>query len=316
MNIKWASATKCVLAACTVGVVALTSACTSNVSASVSSRPVASQSVSIDVASESGAASATSTAAPTSSAAPGVQTSGATTGSKPSGSSKAASTGKAPTSSHLTSGLTAPTAPLPPPAAGTSPAGSAGASAMSTGAGPAATSPSAKTTPATSSSKPAATKSAAPKVTAPVPPIGGGGNVNQTIASQSVRTATTVPLGKPASPAGGLQISLRKFNKIAAKPLGPGEMQGPAVEFTVSVTNNSKSTVDLSAVAITVVGPSNTPGVQMSGPPSKAFTGSVSVGKTAIATYVFRFPAFPKDVRVAVRLDPSVSVAEFTGAVS
>ena len=99
-----------------------------------------------------------------------------------------------------------------------------------------------------------------------------------------------VKLDKPSTTGTGLTAKLVSIKAIKATAQMPGEIAGPALAITVSITNAGKKTADLSSVVVNLADSDQAPGNPMSAKPSAPFHGSLKAGKTARGIYVFTVP--------------------------
>lgn len=98
---------------------------------------------------------------------------------------------------------------------------------------------------------------------------------------------------------------------------GIGEVAGPAVRFTVSVTNNSGKPIDLANAVMTVeAGADKAPCTQLSGPRAEPLPAAAEPGQTVTGNYVYLVPVETRGL-VTVYLSYSVDapVAAFEGEV-
>ncbi|HEX8510952.1 MAG TPA: hypothetical protein VF635_15820 [Propionibacteriaceae bacterium] len=153
-------------------------------------------------------------------------------------------------------------------------------------------------------------------MTTPVPPPVSG-NVDQTVAPKPEVTKKAVRLDQPSVPAPGLRVEITRIRKIAARAQLPGEVAGPALALTVSIKNNSRATVDLSTVVVTLTDSGASPGNEMSAKPSKPFSGRLSRQQTATAVYVFTVPPDRRSpITVNITLAGEVPVLVYKGDVT
>lgn len=148
-----------------------------------------------------------------------------------------------------------------------------------------------------SSPKPTATK--AP----PVPVVS---------APQPTRTAA---ISSRATIVRSLTAKVTKLEAVQGQASGPGEVSGPAVRFTITITNTTGATVNLSNTVVNAYfGADTTPAIQLEKPGAVAFPFSVKDGGSATGVFVFNIPEASRD-RVEVTVDTSVKnpVVAFRG---
>ncbi|SDR75653.1 hypothetical protein SAMN04488543_0346 [Friedmanniella luteola] len=204
----------------------------------------------------------------------------------------------APTVPTASAGPSAPASPAATPAVSTSPS--------------AAPSPSAS--PSSSARTPTATASGR---TSPSATASGRDQPEQDPAPTSaVSTKPPVPLDEPEEVDEGLTARVSRLEAVQGEASGPGEVSGPAVRATVTLTNRSREEVDLSSTVVNLFYTADqTPGSALSGPGTKALPTAVRAGEKATGTFVF---AVPEDDRseVLITVDYSVDtpVVAFRGA--
>lgn len=173
-------------------------------------------------------------------------------------------------------------------------AGVGAGAAPSVSAVPSASSSAAFSAPAGASSAPAAVPLASAKAPSASP------------APQPTKTAS---IARPATIVKALTAKVTKRAAVAGKAQGPGEIAGPAVQFTIRITNTTGSTVDLrSAVVNAYFGADDTPATQLEEPGGQPFPDSVRDGATATGVFVFTIPVAQRG-SVSVTLDTSVANA-------
>lgn len=179
-----------------------------------------------------------------------------------------------------------PTTPAGTPSVTPSARPTPSAAPSSAGRTPAA-SPSARTSPSAS-----ATESEEPEE-APAP-------------TSEVSTKPPVPLDEPEEVEEGLTARVSRLEAVAGEASGPGEVSGPAVRATVTLSNRSDERVDLSSTVVNLYhGADETPGSALSGPGTRALPTSVAPGSRASGTFVF---AVPEDRRAEVLITVDYSV--------
>lgn len=123
-------------------------------------------------------------------------------------------------------------------------------------------------------------------------------------------------IGEPAQPAPGLKYQLSPLEAVSGQAAQPGEVAGPAIRFTVTITNDTQDAVSLSQAVVNVYyGADRTPGDALTEPGGSPFPASVAAGSSATATFVFRVPADQRDrVTITVDLNSTTTVQVFEGA--
>jgi hypothetical protein len=124
----------------------------------------------------------------------------------------------------------------------------------------------------------------------------------------------TAPLQDPARIQSGLTAEIVSMRAVQAKATQPGEVGGPAVSFTIRLTNSSGKPIDLSSTVVNVFsGVDQAPAYQLDAD-GIVFPASVAAKRSVTGTAVF---TIPKDDRgqVQVTVDTaSAPLVAFTGA--
>jgi hypothetical protein len=108
----------------------------------------------------------------------------------------------------------------------------------------------------------------------------------------------------------GVGIEVASIESVQGKARGPGEVAGPALRFTVRVTNDSKKTINLDLAVVTVYfGRHDDPASQLSGPGAAPLPQKLRSGGTASGKYVFGVPV---KERGRVRVDFSYIINQPT----
>lgn len=167
-----------------------------------------------------------------------------------------------------------------------------------------------------------ATDAAAPETDSETEPDTGAGPgpaaaSDAKLATQERPVADPVEISAGASENAGVDVRITDMAAVDGEAQGIGEVAGPAVRFTVSVTNNTDAPVDLSSAVMTVEsGVDNAPCTPLSGPDAVPLPTAVDPGQTVTGSYVFLVPVSSRD-QVTVYLSYSIDapVAAFKGAV-
>lgn len=104
-------------------------------------------------------------------------------------------------------------------------------------------------------------------------------------------SAPPVALTATATPVPGVEVHLSPLEAVQGKASGVGEISGPAIRFTVEVSNPTDKPVDLTTAVVQLYyGASQTPGLSVSGPGGSPLQTSVGAGQTAKGVYLFTVP--------------------------
>lgn len=171
--------------------------------------------------------------------------------------------------------------------------------------------------PAVSTTPPGGTASGTvattPTSAVPVPPPTKG-DIHQTVPAQKVVTRRAVSLDATAHFTSAIAARLTRVEAISAKGNGPGEISGPALELTIKITNDSKSSIDLGNAVVNLADSRKQPGLPIAGAPAKPFSGTLSGGRSAVGIYVFTVPVGHRaPVSVTVSYTAAAPVVLFVG---
>jgi hypothetical protein len=129
-------------------------------------------------------------------------------------------------------------------------------------------------------------------------------------------TLDPAPFGAEATPEPGVTVVVPKVEKVTGEANVPGEVGGPALRFTVDLTNGTGKTLDLRTVVVNAYyGPDRTPAAPLLKPGGKAFGSEVAADGTARGVFVFNVPTGFQE-QVELEIDPRIGAAIviFTGA--
>ncbi|MCC3272960.1 hypothetical protein MUK71_05130 [Arthrobacter zhangbolii] len=143
------------------------------------------------------------------------------------------------------------------------------------------------------------------------------------IASDADEGALDQPILPPADlggqPSGNAGVRLRVSSVQAVDGVaeGIGEVAGPAIRFTLSLTNETAAPLDLADVVVTVeAGPDALPAGELSGPDVSPFPARAEPAGTVSATYVFLVPVELRDLlRISLNYSPEEPIVVFQGSV-
>ncbi len=153
-----------------------------------------------------------------------------------------------------------------------------------------------------------------PVTTAPTSP----GEPNPLDPAASIPALQPVPLQDTVSYENGVTLSIDSVASFDAVGQGVGEVSGPALRVTITITNGTAEELNLDTVAVNLAtGPDLTPAPPVSDPSSTPFTGTVASGGSAVGMYSFTVPTDSRDsITVTVNYTSGAVAAIFTGSVS
>jgi hypothetical protein len=136
---------------------------------------------------------------------------------------------------------------------------------------------------------------ASPSASATAPADGGDPSGQPTPAPSS--TPGTMPELAPVAPDepaesdDGLIAEITAMKAVEGEAVQAGEIAGPSVQFTLKLSNDTDSAIDLGLVAVNVyIGEGRTPAIGLIQPGGAPFEGTLDAGETAEGVYVYNIP--------------------------
>jgi cytoskeletal protein RodZ len=128
--------------------------------------------------------------------------------------------------------------------------------------------------------------------------------------------AAPVAITAPATIKAGLIAEITKFEAVEGKAQTPGEVSGPSVRMTVTITNSTSASANLDTTVVTAYyGSSQTPALELSAPGGAPLPAKVEAGQAVTGVYIFTIPAEQRNnVRVVVDYSVKVQPLVFQGA--
>lgn len=126
-----------------------------------------------------------------------------------------------------------------------------------------------------------------------------------------------VPIESPGIITQGLTAQILSIEAVDGVAEGPGEVSGPSIRFTVTITNGTTAAVDLTSTVVTVdYGSDRIPAGQLYEPGASPMPTTVTAGAAVSGVYVFSIPVDQRGL-VNITVDYSVGVPPlvFTGQV-
>lgn len=122
---------------------------------------------------------------------------------------------------------------------------------------------------------------------------------------QERTVAEPVAFDEPATPAAGVAAKITAIEDVQGEATLPGEVAGPGLRVTVTLSNDTRETLDLRGVVCNVyLGKALDPALALLEPGGAPFPEELAAGGEAEGIFVFRVP---KDARDRVRLELDVS---------
>lgn len=131
------------------------------------------------------------------------------------------------------------------------------------------------------------------------------------------QTAAALPLTDTSKPEPGITVTVGKIEAVAGEGQGPGQIDGPAIRFTVTLINNGSTTILTDKVVVNVEsGTDSVPAIELSAPGAASFPEATVPGETTSGTFVFLLPDEQRDqVRLFFNYQVSSPIVAFEGAV-
>jgi hypothetical protein len=129
--------------------------------------------------------------------------------------------------------------------------------------------------------------------------------------------AAPVPITQPASISPGLTAAITKFEAVQGEAKTPGEVSGPSVRVTVTITNSTTAKASLATTVVTAYyGDSHTPALELSAPGGSPMPAEVAAGQSATGVYIFTIPVDQRGkARIMVDYSVAVQPLVFDGAI-
>lgn len=194
--------------------------------------------------------------------------------------------------------------------------GGSGGSPSTTAAGTGAAGPSAAAGSSAAGGSAAAGSSAAASASGTAASKGAPATAPTSGAAELPPALPAVPIGKPAAERNGMSAKVTGLDAIQGTGSGRGNISGPALRATISLTNGTPGPVDLDDVVVAMTyGADHTPAPPLDDPSRAPFHGRLAPGATATGVYVFRVPAEDRGaVTLTVGYQPGAPFLVFTGA--
>lgn len=114
----------------------------------------------------------------------------------------------------------------------------------------------------------------------------------------------------------GITARITQLEAVKGKAKLPGEVAGPALRFTVKVSNSTDAKVSTRSALVNVsAGQKEIPVIPLSGPGVSAFPPTIRSGESASATYVYNVPTRLRDqVKIRFNFRVPSPIAVFAGS--
>jgi hypothetical protein len=148
------------------------------------------------------------------------------------------------------------------------------------------------------------------------PDAGSDAGTDEAAAPEPRETLDPAPFGAEATPEPGVTVTVPSVEEVTGEANVPGEVGGPALRFTVELTNGTGKVLDLRTVVVNAYyGPDRTPATPLLKPGGRAFEPEVAADGSARGAFVFGVPPELQD-QVELEIDAGVgkAIVIFAGA--
>ena len=141
------------------------------------------------------------------------------------------------------------------------------------------------------------------------------GTVVNGVVLPEANVAPPVPFDKPAQIVPDFSASVTSVKAIDGVGQGIGEISGPALAFTVQLTNNTKAPLETVGVVVNCYEATTNPAIPLLGDPNaKPLPDTVAPGQTVTGVYVFLVPKDARDsATLTLAFDPESPMVVFSG---
>lgn len=127
---------------------------------------------------------------------------------------------------------------------------------------------------------------------------------------------TTVAVDAPAAPAAAVEARVTTIEAITGEAVQAGEIGGPALRVTLTISNGSDEDLDLSSAVVNLYyGQAATPATTLAQPGGSPFAGTLRPGRSTSGVYLFTVPLDSRsDVHIELDAQLGGPVVVFSGA--
>ncbi|MEL0625626.1 hypothetical protein V6245_01575 [Salinibacterium amurskyense] len=155
---------------------------------------------------------------------------------------------------------------------------------------------------------PSAAPGATPSAGEPNEPSAASSAVPAPTAGPAVPDVPPVAIDEPADVTPGLVAAITKVEEVDGTARGPGEVAGPSLRVTVTMTNSTASVVSLRTTVISCYfGADRTPAPELREPGGAPLPASLAANSAIDGVYIFTVPADQRG-NVTLLVDYSVDV--------
>jgi len=134
------------------------------------------------------------------------------------------------------------------------------------------------------------------------------------VPSSSRTTLAPQPIASPGAFGGGVAVAVVTSRAVTVTGRGVGEVSGPAVAFTLRLSNAGTKALSLSSALVSADYGDEVPASPSTGVPARPWPGSVPAGGQVTGTFVFLVPEDQRSrVRLSVSYAPTAPVVVLAG---
>lgn len=101
---------------------------------------------------------------------------------------------------------------------------------------------------------------------------------------------------QPSDNSEGLVAEIAAMKAVDGEAVQPGDIAGPSVQFTLTLTNDTDADVDLGLIAVNAyIGEGRTPAIGLVKPGGAPFEGVLKRGDSAEGVYIYNIPEKQRD---------------------
>lgn len=137
-----------------------------------------------------------------------------------------------------------------------------------------------------------------------------------TVASSSPAAAERVTVRDPATIAKGVELQIRSVRALDVQAQVPGEISGPGIAVRVEIRNNTRGTIDASAIQVNCLDANGSVCAPNRADPARAPRTNLKAGSRTTGVFVFTIARkYRNPVHIEVDLGPTYRSVEFVGRI-
>lgn len=141
------------------------------------------------------------------------------------------------------------------------------------------------------------------------------GDINEVVEAAPVETLASTPLDEVVEVAGTARIEITGIERVEAEARLPGEIAGPALAVSVSISNTTDAPIDLAAVTVNLFDAAGGASAPLTAEPNAPLEGELAPGEDAEGVYLFDFGADRSEpITIEVSAAVGTPTAVFVGS--